>query len=191
MAALKIRRVRPRPRRTLSAEVAPTAIAPSGPSSTTAARVAAELGDQMDCREVDDHADCREVNVVGAESQTRNSSASTTRVTPDLLAALSASASLPSTWISASTAAAATTPTYSRAVGESRDRSSLFGRCPLPVIMPVGSPPGATTATAPPVTRLPALRHPRERPRTHRVAASVTSTWRAPRALTTGEAHAG
>jgi hypothetical protein len=47
----------------LISEEAPTSAAASGPSRTTAARVAAELGD---------HFVCRDVSGVLAESQTRN-----------------------------------------------------------------------------------------------------------------------
>ena len=68
MDALNTRWVRSRPRRTDRSEVAPTTSAPTGPTSTTAARVAEELGDQ---------ADCRDARVVGAESQIRKSSTST------------------------------------------------------------------------------------------------------------------
>src|SRR5690348_6584582 len=109
MEALNSRCVRSTPRRTLTREVAPTAIAPSGPSSTVAASVADELGDQ---------ADWREVSVVGAESQTRNSSASTNSA-PDLAATLSVSVSLPRASTSTAAAAATTTPTYSQATSES------------------------------------------------------------------------
>ena len=70
MAPLKARSRRP-PRRRLISEVAPTNAAPPGPSSTTAARVAAELGDQ---------ADWREVRVVGVESQIMNRTASTSSI---------------------------------------------------------------------------------------------------------------
>src|SRR5258708_26951989 len=55
-------------RRTLIRDTAPTSAAPSGPSSTTAARVADELGDQ---------AACRAASGVGVESQIRNKSMST------------------------------------------------------------------------------------------------------------------
>ena len=116
------------PRRTLSSEAAPTAIAPSGPSSTTAASVADELGDQ---------ADCLEVRVVGVESQTRKSSASTTRMTPDLVPALSVSASEPSACTSTITVPATTTAVYSQAASESLDGGSPFNRCPLPVTIPL------------------------------------------------------
>jgi hypothetical protein len=133
---LKSRWGRCTPRRTLSSEVAPTAIAPSGPSSTTAASVADELGDQ---------ADCREVRVVGVESQTRNSSASTASVAPDRLHAPSVSASARSAWIRAAAAVATTSATNSQAAGDSV-ADSPFGRRPLPVIMPVGSSPGAASA---------------------------------------------
>ena len=51
-------------RRKLSTDTAPTRAAPSGPSSTTPASVADELGDQ---------ADCRAASGVGVESQIRNS----------------------------------------------------------------------------------------------------------------------
>ena len=137
MEALNTRWVRSTPRRTLSSEVAPTASAPSGPASTTAASVAAELGD---------HADCREVRVVGVESQTPNSNASTTSVNPDLMPALSVSASEPSACASTAMVASTTTAAYSRATGESRDDGSPLDRCPLPVTMPAGSPPGDTWA---------------------------------------------
>src|SRR5215469_6549077 len=133
MEALNTRCVRPMPRRMLSSEVAPTAIAPSGPSSTTAASVAAELGDQ---------ADRLEVRVVWVESQTRNSSASTARVVPDLLTAPSVSASVPSACTAVTTVAATTAAIYRQAVGESRDGGSPLAGCPLPVTMPVRSPPG-------------------------------------------------
>src|SRR5215472_14805518 len=125
------------PRRTLSSEVAPTAIAPSGPSRTTAASVADELGDQADCLEAD---------VVGVESHTRNSSASTTRVIPDLVPAVSVWASEPSASTSTITVPATTTAMYSQAASESLDGGSPFNRCPLPVTMPVRSPPGDARA---------------------------------------------
>src|SRR5215470_13540191 len=52
----------------LSTAVAPTIAAPTGPSSTTAARVDAELGD---------HAEPRDARKTGVDSKIRNSSAST------------------------------------------------------------------------------------------------------------------
>ena len=65
MAPLKSRSPSLSWRRMLSSDVAPTSAAASGPSRTTAARVAAELGD---------HLVCRAVSGVLTESQTRNSS---------------------------------------------------------------------------------------------------------------------
>src|SRR5690348_2676083 len=107
MDALNTRWVRSRPRRTLSSEVAPTTSAPTGPASTTAARVTEELGDQ---------ADCREARVVGVESQIRNSSASTTMVQA-FLTRPSRSGSAPTAWASTATTAATTAATYSQAAG--------------------------------------------------------------------------
>src|SRR5487761_678025 len=68
MPPLNSRCATSRPRRALSTETAPTIAAPTGPSRTTEASVAEELGDQ---------ADLRGIRGVGVESQTRNSRAST------------------------------------------------------------------------------------------------------------------
>ena len=68
MPPLNTRSASSRLRRRLSTDTAPTSAAPIGPSSTTAASVADELGDQ---------ADCRAASGVGVESQIRNSSMST------------------------------------------------------------------------------------------------------------------
>src|SRR6202042_914856 len=70
MAPLKIRRASDRGPCRLSTDTAPTSAAPNGPTSTTAARLAAVLGD---------HEDCRAAIRAGGESQTRNSNCKTIR----------------------------------------------------------------------------------------------------------------
>src|SRR6516225_2652075 len=129
MDAMNTRWVRPRPRRTLNNEVAPTTSAPAGPTRTTAASVTDELGD---------HADCRYVRVVGAESQIRNSSTRTATV-QDRPTGPSRSGSAPRAWATAASAAATTAATYSQAPGGSFEVRSPRGRCPVPVTMRAGS----------------------------------------------------
>ncbi|WP_344845449.1 hypothetical protein [Nonomuraea dietziae] len=60
-----------RPGRTLTTAVRPTIAAPSGPTSTTAASAAEKLTET---------ANCSTLSSVGIDSQTRNSSARTSRV---------------------------------------------------------------------------------------------------------------
>src|SRR6516225_1053108 len=122
MDAMNTRWVRPRPRRTLNSEVAPTTSAPTGPTRTTAASVTDELGDQ---------ADCRDATAVGVESQIRNSSARTAMV-QDWLTGPSRSGSAPRACPSTAPAAATTAATYSQAPGESLDAHSPRDRCPVP-----------------------------------------------------------
>src|ERR1700734_968072 len=70
MAPLNSRRLSDSGPRRLSTDTAPTTAAPNGPTSTTAARLAAVLGD---------HDDCRAATRAGVESQTRNSNGRTIR----------------------------------------------------------------------------------------------------------------
>src|SRR5689334_11435052 len=158
MAALNTRWVRPRPRRTLNSDVAPTTSAPTGPTRATAASVTDELGDQ---------ADCRDATAVGVESQIRNSSTRTAMV-QDWLTGPSRSGSAPSARASTATATATTAARYSQAAGESFEMRSPPDRCPVPVTIPAGSP----SARYLHPTR---ARARRRQPRTHPGAASVTS----------------